>query len=96
MLDCVLGRDIGTVYSQEEIKRLMCVLPLLLQRLAGLVTTGGSQGLFFASHMVPLLESQPGNPNIATTVPSRTSSHNVAWQQMDCPSLAVDTFCTAF
>ena len=24
VLDCVLGRDIGTVYSQEEFKRLMC------------------------------------------------------------------------
>jgi metal transporter CNNM len=26
VLDCVLGRDIGTVYSQEELKRLMCAL----------------------------------------------------------------------
>ena len=24
VLDCCLGRDIGTVYSQEELKRLMC------------------------------------------------------------------------
>ena len=25
VLDCALGRDIGMVYSQEELKRLMCV-----------------------------------------------------------------------